>query len=162
VHPQLLIITLLIFLLSACAGKPERVILASPSPAAVAADINHHKGRRVEWGGVIIATENRRNSTWLELLAYPLDENHKPRPDAKPFGRFLAVHPGYLETADYAPKRWATMIGNIRELRVGKVGAATYRFPLIEIEHIDLWRKIGTKSSSEPKVHFGIGIGVGL
>jgi outer membrane lipoprotein len=128
----------------------------------VAADIAQHKGRSVEWGGVIIAAENRRDSTWLELLAYPLNDAHKPRTGARPLGRFLAVHPGYLETADYAPKRWVTVVGKVQELRVGKVGKAPYRFPLIEIDRIDMWSDTKAKSSSEPQVHFGIGIGIGL
>jgi outer membrane lipoprotein len=128
----------------------------------VAADIAQHKGRSVEWGGVIIAAENRRDSTWLELLAYPLNDAHKPRRDARPVGRFLAVRPGYLETADYAPGSWVTVVGRVRESRVGKVGAAPYRFPLIELERIDLWRNAAVNSSSDPQVHFGIGIGIGL
>ncbi len=155
--PALFLIPLL---LAACAGEPRREPLPSPSPVAVAADIKSHQGRTVEWGGTIIAAENRRDSTWLEVLAYPLNDAHKPHRDARPLGRFLAIHPGYLETADYAPGRWVTVVGTVRQLRVGKVGESPYRFPLIEIKDIDLWRY--TASPSEPQVHFGIGIGVGL
>jgi outer membrane lipoprotein len=162
VKPQLYTAFLAFALLTACAGEPKRAVLPSPPPAAVVADIDQYKGRPVEWGGVIIAAENRRDSTWLELLAYPLNDAHKPRTGARPLGRFLAIHPGYLETADYAPKRWVTVVGRVQELRVGKVGEAPYRFPLIEIDRIDIWRDRGAKSSSEPQVHFGIGVGIGL
>jgi outer membrane lipoprotein len=155
-------VLLTLLLLTACAGEPKRAVLPSPAPTAVAADIVRHKGRSVEWGGVIIAAENRRDSTWLELLAYPLNDAHKPRSGARPMGRFLAIHPGYLETADYAPKRWVTVVGRVRELRMGKVGKAPYRFPLVEIHRIDMWRDTGTRSSSEPRVRFGIGVGIGL
>ncbi len=153
---------LVLFLLAACAGQPQQAVVASPSPAAVSADFSHHQGRTVEWGGIIIAAENRRDSTWLEILAYPLDGDHQPRRDGRPLGRFLAVHSGYLETADYAPGRWVTVVGTIRELRVGKVGAAPYRFPLVEIGRINLWRQSAAGSDSESQIHFGIGIGVGL
>jgi outer membrane lipoprotein len=162
VKSQLHTALLSLLLLTACAGEPKRAVLPSPSPNAVAADMSQHKGRPVEWGGVIISVENRRDSTWLELLAYPLDDAHKPRPDARPLGRFLAVHPGYLETADYAPKRWVTVVGRVQELRVGKVGQAPYRFPLVEIDRIDMWRDTKAKTSSEPQMHFGIGVGIGL
>jgi outer membrane lipoprotein len=153
---------LFLLLLTACAGQPQQTIVASPSPAAVSADFAHQRGRMVEWGGLIIAAENRRDSTWLEILAYPLDDAHQPQSDALPLGRFQAVRPGYLETADYAPGRWVTVVGTIRELRVGKVGAAPYRFPLLEIERINLWRQPATDSSSGPQIHFGIGVGIGL
>jgi outer membrane lipoprotein len=153
---------LFLLLLTACAGQPQQAVVASPSPAAAAADFAHHRGRTVEWGGLVIAAENRRDSTWLEILAYPLDGDHQPRREGRPLGRFQAIHPGYLETADYAPGRWVTVVGTIRELRVGKVGAAPYRFPLVEIGRINLWRVAPADSSSEPQFHFGIGVGIGL
>lgn len=152
----------LLLSLAACAGQPQQAVVVSPSPAAVSADFSRHQGRTVEWGGIIIAAENRRDSTWLEILAYPLDDDHQPQAGARPLGRFQAVHPGYLETADYAPGRWLTVVGTIRELRVGKVGAAPYRFPLVAIGRINLWRTPPADSYSEPQIHFGIGIGVGL
>lgn len=114
-------------------------------------------GQRVVWGGAIVQARNLRDRTELEVLAYPLDAGLAPDTSAPAQGRFLADKPGYLETVDYAPGREVTVVGTVRGVRPGKVGAATYRFPVVTVQQLYLWpARPGWRSNA----HFGVGVGV--
>lgn len=114
--------------------------------------------RTVAWGGAIVAARNLREHTEIEVLAYPLDYRHQPNIAAKPTGRFIAIHPGYLETVDYAPGRLITLVGFVTGTRDGEVGEARYVYPLVAIGRLYLWPR--TAAASEPQVHIGIGVGI--
>ncbi|HKJ89162.1 MAG TPA: Slp family lipoprotein, partial [Gammaproteobacteria bacterium] len=77
--------------------------------------------------------------------------------DKSPQGRFLAVNEGYLETADYAPGRRVTLTGPVTGLKKGLIGKATYTYPVVKVDDIQLWRK-EQRYRPEPGFHFGIGV----
>jgi outer membrane lipoprotein len=146
--------------LTACAalfdiGSADR----SVTPRAAAENVDIVRERTVAWGGTIVAAKNLKDSTQFEVVGYPLDRDNRPNRDAAPIGRFLAVHPGYLETADYAPGRLVTFVGVVKETRAGTVGEAPYTYPLMAASRLHLWPHPQPKSA-EPSVHFGIGIGI--
>src|SRR5687768_15656576 len=112
--------------------------------------------REVAWGGTIVNGKNLNDNTQLEVVAYPLDDNNRPRPDGGPQGRVLIIHPGYLETADYAPGRQVTVVGVVTETRSGKVGEAPYTYPVVTATRLHLWpRETQQQQTSEPRFHFG-------
>ena len=117
------------------------------------------RNRELAWGGVIVAARNLKDSTQLEILGYPLDDRNRPDSDAAPIGRFIAVHPGYLETADYAPGRLVTAVGAVTQTRSGTIGEAQYTYPVLATHRIHLWSK-SPREPSRPSIHFGIGIGI--
>lgn len=117
------------------------------------------QNREVAWGGMVVNGKNLTDSTQFEVVAYPLDDNNRPKPEAGPLGRFLIVHPGYLETTDYSPGRLVTVVGTVSGTRTGKVGEAQYVYPVAFATRLYLWPP-GTQHSSEPQIHFGIGIGI--
>lgn len=129
------------------------------TPREAAGDIARLRQRTVAWGGVIVAGKNLKDATQLEVLGYPLDEANRPRTDADPVGRFLVVHPGYLETADYAPGRQITVVGTLSETLTGKVGEAEYVYPVVAASRVHLWPR-ERRERSEPSIHFGIGVGI--
>ena len=148
-----------LFLLSACADLPkfdtskvDRTIL----PTQVIASPSAHTGKQIIWGGVILSGKNLKESTQLEVLAYPLDDDGWPLRDKKPLGRFIVSQQGYLETADYAKNRVLTVVGTIMGTEKGKVGEASYRFPVILAQQIHLWEQFEQKTSTG--FHFGIGV----
>lgn len=149
-----------VLLLSGCAGQSKLTGQDSPRPSLVAADSAKFMGRTVDWGGTIIAAENRRDSTWVEILAVPVSVEGRPLVEKDSLGRFMAVKNGYLELADYAPGRLVTVRGVIREIRIGNVYEAEYKFPILEVNTLLLWPK--KKASSETQFHFGVGIGIGF
>lgn len=93
----------------------------------------------VRWGGEIIAVENRERSTWVEVLAHALQSDGRPKTDTTPQGRFLAVVPGFLDPAVYAPGREFTVTGRLTATEVRKVGDFSYDYPLVESEAHHLW-----------------------
>ncbi len=146
--------------LAACAtpfdvGTADR----KTTPQQATADIGAVRGRTVAWGGIIVNARNLQNATQIEVLGYPLDPDNRPDTKAAPLGRFLALHPGYLETADYSPGRQLTVVGDITETREGTVGEARYVYPVVATTRLHLWPK-ETRQPSDPQIHFGIGIGI--
>jgi outer membrane lipoprotein len=151
---------LLCALLAACGSSPRKGPLDHPTPGEASARGAQYQGQVVEWGGVITGGGNRADGSWLEVLAYPLSAEGRPLLDMEPLGRFRAFRATYIETADFAPGRVATVRGPLRGSEAGQVGSAPYDFPLIEAQGLRLWRE-GTRFSSAPDVQFGIGIGIG-
>lgn len=150
-------LSLLALLLSGCASGPEfpsEGIAKKLTPQKAVAEIDSKQGKRVIWGGTILASRNMEEKSQLEILAYPLDSNQYPDRDEGALGRFLAESKGYLETVDYAVGRQVSILGTVREVRSGQVDAADYQYPLVDIEQIYLWPKGGKPDS---RVHFGIG-----
>lgn len=149
-------------LLAACAttfdiGSATREV----APAQAAADIGKARGKEVAWGGVIVSARNLTDSTQFEILGYPLDDHNRPTLDAPPTGRFVALHPGYLETASYAQGRVVTVVGTVTGTRAGTVGDAPYVFPVVGISRIHLWPS-PEEEARDSRVHFGVGIGIGI
>ena len=144
-----------------CVGPTGNTSL---TPMQVAAT-QRHTGERVRWGGTLVETQNLRDSTELTIVAYPLDRCGVPRRGGTPIGRFIAVVPGYLETADSHPGRALTATGLITGTREGQVGAAPYRYPLLSGAKVRLWPKAadnaGAYRGPRPWVTIGIGGGSG-
>jgi outer membrane lipoprotein len=160
-HP--LAATSVIALLSACATGPvfdTAAVDRSLSPSQVSAQPAAADGRTVLWGGVILATVNGKDSTRLEVLTYPLDNQDKPQRDREPLGRVLFEVRGYLEPATYAADRMITLVGRIRGVEPGKVGESDYVYPLVSSEQLYLWPREDKRDAGG--VHFGIGVGFGL
>ncbi len=151
---------LLLLLITGCAGTPP-IDTSGVNDALIPADALAHptelRGSSVLWGGVIIDTANLRRETRLEVLAYPLDGDQLPDPEAAPLRRFIAYYPGYLEAADYRSGRLVTVRGRLAGTRSGPVGEATYHFPVVEVERIHLWTSSPARAV-EPQFHIGIGV----
>jgi len=153
-------ILLLIVLLSvtACASSPLKLdgVNTQVSSAMVSAD-HPYTGMRVVWGGMIIKTQPLQHLTQIEVLAYPVDSDGEPDQHAPSQGRFLIQHQGFLEPADFAAGRWVSVVGSIGPSQTGTVGEASYRFPVIKAEQLQLWPQ-NTGSDSRTFFHFGIGV----
>ena len=148
-------------LASACATTPtfETGDTAPITPNEAVADMDTARGSRVAWGGRIIDTRNLKDVTEIEVLGYPLDDSGRPDPGAAAQHRFLLVHPGYLESADYRPGRLVSAAGTITGTQEGMVGEAQYLYPTLAAERLYLW------PTTEPRrpgsnVRFGVGVGV--
>jgi outer membrane lipoprotein len=115
-------------------------------------------GTRILWAGVIVNSVNLAQATQLEVLSYPLNKQQKPEVTEPPTGRFLIYQSGYLETGEYRKDRWVTVIGKIERSTSGRVGDFSYTYPVVTPEDIFLWPEGG----GDNKVHFGIGVGIGI
>lgn len=145
--------------LSACASAPPfemKNVNTAITPNDAVAKIDILRGSRVLWGGVIINSKNLEKGTQLEMLAYPLSNQHRPQLDREPLGRFIIEHGSYLETISYAPGRELSLIGTVTGTKEAKIDAASTIYPAVASEQIHLWPKGG--NNSEPQFHFGVGV----
>jgi outer membrane lipoprotein len=114
-------------------------------------------GRRIVWGGSIIATRNLSQYTEVVVLAYPLDAQAQPLTSNSALGRFVLIWPGYLESADYAPGRWLSVIGDLDGLRDELLGESRLTYPVIQAQYLYLW-PLETGPAISPRFHIGVGV----
>jgi outer membrane lipoprotein len=153
---------ILLFLLAACASTPSfdtSGVDRSLTPQRVAARPQGAVGKNVQWGGTIVDTTNLQGSTQMEVLAYPLDADGRPRADSNAQGRFIFERAGYLEPATYADGRLITVVGKVTGARVGKVGESDYTYPVVAARQLYLWPAGGRREGA--RTYFGIGVGSG-
>ncbi len=152
---------LALVLAAGCATSPPLATegaAVSVTPEQARAGMDRLEGTRVLWGGVVVASTNREETTRLEILAHPLDRRQRPRTQAQSGPRFLAIHQGYLETADFAPGRSVTLTGPLVGLHEGQVGEAPYTYPVVAAEDLHLWPTPEQGRQSPPRFHFGLGV----
>lgn len=161
-HKKLFAPLLSLALLTACASAPPLKMEGADltlTPGRAAASPETTRGRRVAWGGIIVATHNLKRTTEIEALGYPLNESGRPNTNATAQHRFLLVRSGYLEPTDYRAGRLVTAVGVLAGMRRGRVGEATYVYPVLEADELYLW-PVDETGRRDSNVHFGIGIGV--
>jgi outer membrane lipoprotein len=113
----------------------------------------------VLWGGVILGTTNLKDSTRIEVLAYPLDTDRRPQRDRDPQGRFILEQAGFLEPASYAEGRLITTVGKLAGTLPGRIDASDYSYPVVAARQLHLWPLDRGRRGSN--VHFGVGVGSG-
>jgi outer membrane lipoprotein len=151
------------FPLSGCAGDTCRPAGGYSSvTASMVSDTGSHVGKLVQWGGTLVETRHLKDSTDLEVIAYPLDGCGRPRIGSGQTGRFIIVHPGFLETTDYPAGGKVSAIGRITGIRKGRIGDADFRFPLLESYKVHRWPdQPAVGDYRYPWVNIGIGGGSG-
>ena len=139
---------ILIVLMTACSSPvpPEirQTLNNSPSVAQVRGQPDSHISQQIRWGGTILETENRENTSWLTIIAYPLTDSGKPRTSAQSSGRFIAIVNEFLEPSLYSSDRLITVRGSFLKTETLEIGEYPYVYPLIEVDHYYLWPKIRT------------------
>ena len=148
-------------LLVGCASTPEfdtTNVDRSLTPQSVIAETDLSRDKTDLWDGTILDTRNLKDSTQIEVLAYPLGSFERPLLDKQPLGRFIIQHQGYLEPATYAQGRLVTVSGKIIEIQTGKVGESVYKYPVVRSQQLHLW----SKDSQRSRTSFHLGVGVGL
>lgn len=147
-------------LLSACTSTdcpaPAGVVALTPEDAV---EGRLAEGALVRWGGVLAATRNLADRTELEVIGYPLTSCGRPRTGNRPVGRFVIVHPGYLETAQDQPGDLVSATGRFLGLRPDAGGARGY--PLVESFHPQRWGASPPAADGYWRPRFSIGIGGG-
>lgn len=140
---RLIVLTLGIGLLAACASKPpaglEPLQADSPGPRAAQSAPSKTVGEPVRWGGEILAVTNRALSTEIAIFSRPLFDNAEPKPDGGDGIRFLAVIDRFLDPAEYLPGKRLTVSGRLAGNREQAVGEYPYSYPVVEVEHFHLW-----------------------
>ncbi|MFC5740760.1 Slp family lipoprotein [Dyella tabacisoli] len=150
--------------LAACAPAPiykpsTDAVLASPTEVAQSPERFAQRG--VIWGGRVVGVKNLADHSEIEVLAYPLDNSQRPKAGDSGSGRFIAVMPGYVESINYPAGALMTLSGKLDGSRTGKVGDASYVFPLVSVAQSHVWTADEMRGG-KPNINFGVGLGVGI
>lgn len=157
---RLLVLLAVCPLLFACASSPVAdgdIQVAPIGPAHVLAE-QGHEGQMVVWGGRIAAVYNLSDRTELEIVSLPLDRADRPRLEAEPGVRFVAVQAGFLEPMQYAPGRYVTLLGSVEGIEQRSVGEFLYDHPVMVTERLHLWPRDTASWRQQPRFSVGIGI----
>ena len=100
-----------------------------------------YQGKIVLWGGVIIKSTNSKEGTLIEVLEKPLGFRGQPKDVDVSEGRFLILHPKYLDTAIYAQDREITVAGKVIGERTLPLGEIEYSYPVIAPKEMHLWER---------------------
>ena len=137
------VVTLL--LLVGCATPPIDAINQAPpgdpSLADVRTRIEEFVGKRVRWGGNIVAVENRARDTQIFIVARPLDDYGRPHATGESPGRFVARVEGFLDPAVYDRGRDITIAGVVDGKLTQPVGDYQYDYVVLKAEALRLWER---------------------
>ena len=143
IHYSRLGLIILVLTISACTSSIPQIIKTAPANnpdlQQVVDHPQKHLSQQVRWGGIILNTENRVNSTRLTILALPLDNDGEPRTSSGSQGRFIADFSEFLEPGIYTKNRIITVIGDIKSVETLKVGEFPYPHPVIRAVAHYLW-----------------------
>ena len=132
-----------IVLVSACSSHipPEikQPLEGSPGVAQVRQQVDSYLSQRVRWGGAILHTENKQNTSELSIIAFPLSENGEPLNSDQSTGRFIAIIDEFVEPLVYSSERKITVTGQVLRAEILKVGEFLYEYPVIQVDHYYLW-----------------------
>jgi outer membrane lipoprotein len=127
----------------------------------ILADPDAYRGRSVLLGGYVIETRNLPEKTLIMVLQSPLGYRKEPAPESSSKGRFIVSVAGFIDPAIYRPGRKVTIAGTISGKDVRLVGEVEYTYPVITKKEIYIWPE-EESTRREPRVHFGVGIGIGF
>lgn len=102
-------------------------------------DPDLYRGETVVWGGRIIETVNRDDSTDVKVLQMPLDHYGMPVREELSAGRFIARATGYLDNQIYRAGRWVTVGGQVLGMELLPLGESQYAYPVVAAREIHLW-----------------------
>ncbi len=137
-----LLTLLLVTLATACATTPvdQPKPVATPTLAEVREQPDVMKGKRVRWGGVIVAVHNEPERTRLQIVSRPLDAGGRPRDIDRTDGRFIAYLDGFLDPVVYGKGREITIDGIVDGVEDGRIGEYPYRFIVVRASEHRLWK----------------------
>jgi outer membrane lipoprotein len=105
------------------------------------ADPDTFKGKIIILGGTIAQINNIKQGTVIEIVQKPLDYWGKPKRTDRTGGRFILVHPGYLDAMIYAPGREITVAAEVEGTRSKALGGTEYSYPVVLAKEIKLWER---------------------
>ena len=157
--PCALIVALSWLTLASCATPAFKDVtnVVALLPTDVQQSADRSNGAEVVWGGRIISMENRETTTEVEVIAYPLDRDQQPIPEAPTVGRFILVLPGFVAPFGYPVGRHLSVRGVISGTRSGHVEEHEYVFPLLLASEVTVW-PWGFMFDKKPRVSLGVGV----
>ena len=140
---RLMVTGFIIIGLSSCASYiPSEIrgdVDNTPDVAQAHKQPDQFLSQQVRWGGKILNIENRKNTSKLTIVAFPLNSYGRPINTDKSPGRFIAIIDKFLEPELYSRDREVTVIGNLQKSETLKVGEFPYSHPVVQVDNHYLW-----------------------
>ncbi len=134
-----------VFVLSSCSSNIPLEISEAPQGAPDFAQIQNDpdsfSNQPLRWGGTILSIENKPGSSWVTIVAFPLNKSGRPVNSDQSPGRFIAQVDEFLEPLVYSRDREITVRGKLVGTKTIKIGDFPYQYPLIQVENYHLWAK---------------------
>lgn len=154
------LIFLFTLILPGCAGSISKEAQSQITYIGPFSDVQQQPekftGETVMWGGKVISTRAKDNSTEIVVLQLGLGSQHRPRDNDQSKGRFIICSSQFLDPAIYPQGTLITVVGPLKGTEIRTIGEMEYQYPVIGVTEIKKW-KPGQDTS--PRIHFGFGIG---
>ena len=146
------VLLITVMMMSACSShiSPEisQTLEGAPSISQVRDNVDAYLSQKVRWGGVILDIENKQNTSWLTIVAFPLNDRGRPSLSTASPGRFIAIVDEFLEPLVYNSDKEITITGKLLRTEIHKIDDFSYDYPVIKVAHYHLW-------SERPKIDPG-------
>ena len=131
-------------LFSACVSTTVPALIRKPPQqnpliSQVRKNPESYIGTVVRWGGDIVRTENRAETTLVEIIGRDLWRNGRPKDSDASGGRFLARIRGFIDPAVYKKDRQLTVTGKLGQPISRLIGNFAYHYPVVEVSTYYLW-----------------------
>jgi len=113
--------------------------LDNPDFRQVQTNTEKHLSQKVRWGGSIVDIKNRKNTSLLSIVAFPLSSQSKPIITSSSSGRFIALRDEFLEPTVYTKDRVITVVGPVLGTDTRNIGEFPYKHIVIQMKHHYLW-----------------------
>ncbi len=154
---QLLVLSLMV---AACAGgiskQARSQVTYFDSFQQLQREPDDYRGETVMLGGKIIDVQVASGTTEFTVLQLELGSSTRPADNDTSQGRFLVRSAQFIDPAIYPAGTLITVVGRLTGSDTRKIGEMPYRYPVIDIVEIKKWP---AGRGSEPRFHFGFGIG---
>jgi outer membrane lipoprotein len=125
--------------LAGCASVPQP-LQGNFAPLTAQQAVGDNHADSVRWGGRIIRTEPRSDSTCFEVISTRLDADGRPASASDDIqGRFIACRAGFYDPALFQPNREVTFTGRIDGSEARMIDGYTAQLPRIAADVVYLW-----------------------
>ena len=115
-----------------------------------------YRGETVLLGGKIVAVRVEAGATELVVLQLELSSSTRPTDNDNSQGRFLVRSDQFMDPAIYPQGTLISVVGRLKGAETRNIGEMPYRYPVVDVIEIKKW---APGSGSEPRFHFGFGVG---
>lgn len=105
----------------------------------VMTDIHSHTGKRVRWGGKIIAVENSEQQSEIQVVQFPLNRTGRPDDSSNSEGRFIVRSSSFLDPEVYKSDSFITVLGEIVDQKTITVDKKQLVLPVITMSKEQRW-----------------------
>lgn len=137
----------LILTVSACSIVPEPIQVADENTLVPFEDVvdnleaQTQVGKKARWGGRIVAVENKKDVSEIEVVFFPESSVGKPRIGEESGGRFKAVVDGFVDPLVFEQNRLITVVGEVGNAQTGIIGEQNYTYPTLNAQGYYMWRQ---------------------